>query len=228
MRVFRLPTTPRAVLFDLDSTLYSHRDYAAFQSDVLIRELARVRGAAEGAVRAEVEAARRRIAAETGKVTSLGNAMAELGVDIPTSAAWRARLIRPREWLSPDPELAAALEELSRFLALAVVTNNPRSVGLETLEALGVGESFRTVVGLDDTMASKPAREPFELAVRRLGVSAETCVSVGDRYDVDLAVPLDLGMGAVLVDGVEDVYRLPELFNRGFSELEKQDYHDFK
>ncbi len=212
MRVFRLPSSPRALLFDLDATLYTHREYAAFQSDVLIRELARVREASEESVREEVEAARRRIAAETGKVTSLGNAMAELGVDIPTSVAWRERLIRPREWLSPDPELASALEELSRFLSLAVVTNNPRSVGLETLEALGVGKSFRTVVGLDDTMISKPAREPFELAARRLGAAVEDCVSVGDRFDVDLAVPLELGMGAVLVDGAEDVYRLPELF----------------
>lgn len=73
-------------------------------------------------------------------------------------------------------------------------------------------DSFREVVGLDDTMVSKPAREPFELAARRLGVPAGDCVSVGDRYDVDLAVPLELGMGAVLVDGAEDVYRLPELF----------------
>jgi phosphoglycolate phosphatase/putative hydrolase of the HAD superfamily len=39
----------------------------------------------------------------------------------------------------------------------------------------------------------------------------ESCLSVGDRYDIDIALPLELGMGGILVDGVEDVYRLPEL-----------------
>ncbi len=212
MKVFRLPASPRAILFDLDSTLYSHPEYAAFQSDVLVRELARVRCVEETRIRGEIRAVRDRITRETGKVTSLGNAMAELGVDIPTSVAWRERLIKPGDWLSRDGMLAEALSALAGRFLLAVVTNNPRSVGLETLETLGVDDSFRVVVGLDDTMVSKPAREPFELAARLLGLPVGDCVSVGDRYDVDLSVPLELGMGAILVDGVEDVYRLPELF----------------
>ena len=212
MRVFRLPASPRAILFDLDSTLYTHPEYAAFQNEVLVGELARRRGVDAARIRAEIQSVRERVARETGKVTSLGNAMAALGVDIPTSVDWRERLIKPGDWLSRDGRLAEALSALAARFALAVVTNNPRSVGRETIRALGVEESFRAVVGLDDTMVSKPAREPFELAVRLLGVPAEACVSVGDRYDVDLAVPLELGMGAILVDGVEDVYRLPVLF----------------
>jgi ribonucleotide monophosphatase NagD (HAD superfamily) len=34
------------------------------------------------------------------------------------------------------------------------------------------------------------------------------CVSVGDRYDMDIAIPLSLGMGGILVAGVADVYQL--------------------
>lgn len=211
MKIFRLPASPRAILFDLDSTLYTHPEYAAFQNDVLVRELARIRGVDETLVRAQIETVRDRIGAETGKVTSLGNAMAELGVDIPTSVAWRKRLIKPEDWLSRDEKLAEALSILASRFALAVVTNNPGSVGRNALRALGVEDCFRAVVGLDDTMISKPAREPFESAARLLGLPAADCVSVGDRYDVDLAVPLELGMGAILVDGVEDVYRLPVL-----------------
>ena len=211
MKVFRLPASPGAILFDLDSSLYTHHEYAAFQNEVLAEELARLRGVDAARIREEIRAARERIARETGKVTSLGNAMAELGVDIPTSVAWRERLIKPGEWLSRDGRLVEALSALAERFALAVVTNNPRSVGRQTIRALGVEASFRAVVGLDDTMVSKPAREPFELAARLLGVPAELCVSVGDRYDVDLAVPLDLGMGAILVEGAADVYRLPEL-----------------
>jgi len=60
-------------------------------------------------------------------------------------------------------------------------------------------------------MKSKPAREPYELAARLVGQPPERCLSIGDRYDVDLALPLELGMGAILVDGVEDLYGLPGL-----------------
>ncbi|HSV56109.1 MAG TPA: HAD family hydrolase [Magnetospirillaceae bacterium] len=212
MRIFRLPERPRAFLFDLDSTLYTNPGYAAFQNDVLVRELARSRGADEAHVLAEVEAARARASERTGMATSLGNAMVELGVDIATSVAWRKRLIRPEEWLKADARLERALSQLAERFDLAVVTNNPGSVGRASLRTLGVERCFRAVVGLDDTMVSKPAREPFELAARLLGAAIRDCIAVGDRFDVDLAVPLELGMGAVLVDGAEDVLLLPSLF----------------
>jgi phosphoglycolate phosphatase/putative hydrolase of the HAD superfamily len=60
-------------------------------------------------------------------------------------------------------------------------------------------------------MKSKPASEPYLLAAQAAGTPPAACVSVGDRYDVDLAVPLALGMGAILVVGVEDVYALPDV-----------------
>jgi FMN phosphatase YigB (HAD superfamily) len=211
MRVIRLPTKPRALLFDLDSTLYTNPEYAAYQNDILIEELARARGLSLSRAKADVEEARARIARRTGSVTSLGNAMADLGIAIPTSVEWRVRLIRPSEWLNRDEKLLAVLSDLTSRYSLAVVTNNPRFVGEEALKALGVRECFRSVVGLDDTMLSKPAREPFLRAAKSLGTSATACVSIGDRYDVDIAIPLDLGMGAILVDGVQDVYRLIEV-----------------
>lgn len=210
MTVYRIPENPKAVLFDIDSTLYTNPEYAAFQVEVLIRELASRRSVPLEKMRLEVQSARDRISEKTGKATSLGNAMAELGVDIPTSVAWRERLIRPRDWLRRDEKLVEALDALKDRLSLAAVTNNPRSVGSASLDALGVRAFFRAVVGLDDTMVSKPAREPFELAARLLDAPVSSCISVGDRWDVDLAVPLDLGMGAVLVVGVQDVYRLLE------------------
>jgi phosphoglycolate phosphatase/putative hydrolase of the HAD superfamily len=47
--------------------------------------------------------------------------------------------------------------------------------------------------------------------VELLGVPPESCVSIGDRYDIDIATPLEMGMGGVLVTGVEDVYRFAGL-----------------
>jgi phosphoglycolate phosphatase/putative hydrolase of the HAD superfamily len=216
--VYRLPSRIEAFLFDIDGTLYSHEAYGRFQSEVVIRELARERGEAYETTLAAIDRVRSEYAAANGgAATSLGNAMAALGVDMATSVAWRSRLIDPSLFLEPDDRLRTALSSLvelaggqgSNRAALVAVTNNPRSVGLATLEALGVADLFLRVVGLDDTMRSKPAREPYLLAAGIAGAEPAACVSVGDRYDVDLAVPLELGMGAVLVAGAEDVYALP-------------------
>jgi phosphoglycolate phosphatase/putative hydrolase of the HAD superfamily len=234
MKVFRLPPALRAVIFDIDGTLYQHPGYVQHQIDILIAELARVRGWSMEAAQKAVADARASVAASQGtQTTSLGNAMAYLGIDMATSVAWRERLIKPASFLGTDPALRQSLLRLRDSglgLRLLALTNNPRSTGEATLRALGVADLFYRVVGLDDTMKSKPAREPFLLAARcamgteltgsgtelggmgtELADGFSACLAVGDRYDVDLAVPLELGMGAVLVDGVEDVYLIPGL-----------------
>lgn len=212
MRVYSLPATPRALLLDFDGTLYMHKAYGAFQNDVLIERLARERGESLESMKTLLEARRAERRAAGGGPTSLGNLFVDFGVDIPTSVAWRLELIDPRKWLSPDPKLAGVLAELATRFGLALVTNNPAELGRRGLAALGIAASVSVVVGLDDCMASKPDPAPYALAAKRLGVEAGSCISVGDRFDVDLAPALSLGMGGIEVAGVEDVYALPGFF----------------
>lgn len=211
MRVLRLPPDPELLVFDLDSTLYEHPGYASFQNEVLVERLARERGEALSATRARVEAIKEaRRAAGLGK-TSLGKVFLELGVDVATSVRWREEEIRPAEWLAPDPELRAALERLTRRFRLALLTNNPRSVGEASLEALGVRELFPLVRGLDDAGRSKPDPEPFALLLAAAGCAPWRAVSIGDREDVDLVPAMGLGMGAILVEAVAEVYGLSDI-----------------
>jgi HAD superfamily hydrolase (TIGR01509 family) len=135
------------------------------------------------------------------------------GIDMATIIRWREEEIRPRDWLAPDPRLDESLAALSARFKLVLLTNNPRSIGAASLDALGVSSHFSVVVGLDDTFESKPAPEPFIKACEALGFPPSRCISIGDRKFVDIEPALALGMGAVLIDGVEDVYRLPELFS---------------
>jgi phosphoglycolate phosphatase/putative hydrolase of the HAD superfamily len=212
MRVLSLPAKVRALVLDFDSTLYTNPVYASFQNDVLIERLARERGESFDAMKAKIGKLReKRVAAGEG-ATSLGNLFRDFGIDIPTSVRWREELIDPGRWLSKDPALDEALTLLARRFVLGLVTNNPASVGRKGLAALGVEDRFACVVGLDDTGQSKPDPAPFGLVSERLGVPPEECVSIGDRYDVDLAPALALGMGAILVEGVEDVRTLPAYF----------------
>jgi len=138
---------------------------------------------------------------------------AALGIPIETCVAWRNELIEPADFLSRDEKLIAVLQTLKKSYALVCVTNNPVSVGRKTLCALGVEDCIASVIGLDTFGKSKPAREPFEKAAEETGAEIAECLSVGDRYDIDIVLPLDLGMGGILVDGVSDVYELPNVLN---------------
>lgn len=211
MRSFRLPSPLRGLIFDLDSTLYEDPVYARFQTRVLVERLAGERGLSVEALETDLARLRSERRARGEGDTSLGNLFLALGVPIPTSVAWREELIRPADWLSPDPRLDAALGLLAAELPLCLLTNNPRSVGNASLEALGVAERFSLVIGLDDTGRSKPDPAPFLLAARRLGLPAPGLLSIGDREEVDIAPALALGMGGLLVSSAEEVYALPSL-----------------
>jgi phosphoglycolate phosphatase/putative hydrolase of the HAD superfamily len=211
VKVLRLPDTILALIFDLDGTLYTNPAYGKFQETSQVARLALFLGVSEAQAQALLDDSREALRLRGQPKTSMANHFLGLGVGMEDIVAWREEAIVPRDWLVPNPRLDAVLAQLGEDFRLAILTNNPRGVGRANLEALGVAERFELVVGLDDSFESKPARAPFLAVCARLGLEPESCVSIGDREDVDLATPLDLGMGAILVDGVEDVYRLPEI-----------------
>ena len=110
-------------------------------------------------------------------------------------------------------KISEVLQTLKNAYELVCVTNNPVGIGRRTLAALGVEDCIAFVIGLDTFGKSKPVPEPFEEAARRTDAAIEECLSVGDRYDIDIALPLEMGMGGILVEGVSDVYELPNVLS---------------
>ena len=211
-RFYNVPSDIKAIIFDIDSTLYTNAAYAFEQVDCQVRRFASIRGITNEEARKMVADYRKKCAAENGgKKVSLSNTLRSFGVSIEQSVQWRRELIEPADFLGPDKKLQEALAALGRRYKLLCVTNNPILPAQKTLDALGVAGLIEVLVGLDTCNLSKPAKEPFERAAKEAGVPFDKIVSVGDRYDLDLAPALELGMGGVLVRGVEDVYRLPEL-----------------
>ncbi len=213
MTFYELPQKISGIIFDMDSTLYTNKAYERFQYDAVIERLAAVKHFSFDEMKAQIEAYRDDWAkTHGGKKTSLGNAFAAFGVSIAESARWREELYRPEDFLSEDVQLRKSLETLGKSYSLAVVTNNSYVVAQRTLAVLGAESIFHHIIGLDTTGYSKPRAEPFLRAAKEMGLPPEECVSVGDRFDIDLAVPLSLGMGGILVNGAEDVYKLPQVF----------------
>lgn len=209
MTLYAIPSKVQALIFDIDSTLYTHGAYADHQIEVLIRRLAREKGQSYEAMTVIIQNYRRQWEKDHGGVKiSLANTFTAFGVSIEESIRWREDLITPENFLEADPRLRQTLLDLGKSARLGIVTNNPVKIGLRTLRVLGVEDCFRVVVGLDSRGVSKPHRLPFVKVTQELGVDPRFCVSVGDRYDIDIALPLEMGMGGILVDGVENVYQL--------------------
>ncbi len=212
MKIFRLPETVQGIVFDMDGTLYSNPAYLKWQESSQVARLAEWLGIGAEEAANMMRALREARRAAGLPATSMANLFKGFGIGMADIIRWREDDFRPADWLFPDPELDTALKELSLHHRLSLLTNNPRKVGLASLEALGVARHFTTVIGLDDTGQSKPSSMPFRKACEALGLDPRSCVSIGDRNDVDIEPALAIGMGGILVAGVEEVYRLPEFF----------------
>ena len=217
MKIYKIPADLKAFIFDIDSTLYTNPAYAFEQVDCQVRQFAKERGITADEARKMVADYRKQFAAEhNGSKVSLGNTLLAFGVPISQSVQWRRELLEPSDFLGRDNKLIETLAILQEKYQLICVTNNPVLPARKTLDAIGVSDFFPQIVGLDTCLKSKPAIEPFQTAVEWLSksskeeIKAENCLAVGDRYDMDIALPLKMGMGGILISGVEEVYQIPK------------------
>jgi putative hydrolase of the HAD superfamily len=211
-RGLRSPFNPderiRAVLFDLDGTLYRQS---------LMRAAMALELLAAG-VWQPWQAARRWRALRTFReAQELLRSLPLIGSDDPQLARAAARSNMRRadvarlvdEWMFERPlkymplcrargltDLLDGLER--RRLALGVLSDYP-PVG--KLEALGVADRFQLVLCSTDPeiRAFKPNPRGFLIAARRWGLSPREVLMVGDRVDVDAAGAAAAGMPCVIV-----------------------------
>ncbi len=222
MKTYNLPDNPKTLIFDIDSTLYTNAAYAFEQVDCQVRQFARDRGiSAEEARRMVADYRKKFAAANNGKKISLGNTLLAFGISIAQSVEWRKTLMEPADFLERDEKLIQTLRSLSQRFKLICVTNNPVFTARKTLDAIGISEFFPEIVGLDTCLKSKPALEPFEKACEITATAPQNCIAIGDRYDMDIALPLQMGMGGILVNGVADIYEFTDIFQKVCYNIEK-------
>lgn len=212
MTIYKIPQNLQTIIFDIDSTLYTNKEYAKEQVDIQIRHFAKLRGISDNQARNLISEYKNTWQKEhNGQSISLGNTLTAFGISIQESIRWREKLLEPELFLSKDEKLKDVLLKLKKNFNLICVTNNPVLPATKTLKALGIKDLFETVIGLDTCGVSKPNQKPFLLGAEKTSTPIENCLSVGDRYDIDISLPLELGMGGILVEGVNDVYSLTEI-----------------
>jgi phosphoglycolate phosphatase/putative hydrolase of the HAD superfamily len=209
MKFYALDRTIKALIFDMDKTLYTSAEYVSRQAENLSAIVAERRGLTLAEIEKEIEEARKNwMDSHGGSRPSFSNIILSWGFTMEENVRWREEACVPEDYLKKDPKLRETLLALRSLYKLGVITNNPVSIAKRTFACLGIENCFDALIGLDTCMIAKPHEEPFKKISRDLGVSPEYCVSIGDRYDIDLAVPLKMGMGGILVNGIEDVYSL--------------------
>jgi 2-haloalkanoic acid dehalogenase type II len=167
-----------AVLFDLFTAL--------LDSQPLWREVA---GSAAAGTRWREESSRLAYSAGPYRpfVETVVQAARLAGVP-PTRAA---DLLRGMEQLGPWPEAPDVLRRLSESVRIGVVTNCSEELGQRA--AARVGVHFDTVVTAEAAGAYKPMREPYRLALDRLGVEPSRALFVAGS-PADITGAGDAGM----------------------------------
>lgn len=212
MKIYKIPENLKTIIFDIDSTLYTNEEYAVEQVDIQLRHFAKLRNTTPENIRQMIKDFRDEYSrTHDGKKISLGNTLTHFGVSIEDSINWRETLLEPKLFLPRDEKLIEVLTQLKTKYNLICVTNNPVLPAFKTLEAIGIEKLIPDIIGLDTCHKSKPDPEILLLAAEKTNASPEECLSVGDRYDIDLRLAMELGMGGILVDGVEDVYKFNEI-----------------
>lgn len=200
-------TFPKAILFDLDDTLFDHQHASA--------SALRVMHAEHGATIEFVEFARRhgevleefhqhflkgRFSLDEARVARMRELFAAFDLPIDDETAQRAaNLYRQqhqanRALLPGARELLDALRGQSR---LGIVTNNSTAEQHEKLRALGIAHHFDTIVISEDVGIAKPDRGIFDIALARIGAHASEAVFVGDNWHNDVQGAINAGMAAV-------------------------------
>jgi putative hydrolase of the HAD superfamily len=188
----------RAVLFDLDDTLFPQADWldGAWQA---VAEEARAQGVDPQRLDAEL----RQVASQgSARGLIIDRALARLGRDDVDVAPLVARFAaHAPARLDPYPGVPDALEGLARSVPLGLVTDGNPDIQRAKLAALGLAGMFSAVVLSDELGREhrKPSPVPFRAALSALGVGADEVLHVGDRPDKDVGGAAAAGIRAVRV-----------------------------
>ena len=199
------PSQRRALLFDLDDTLYSEREYVRSGFRAVSAWASREIGIPEEAGFASLW----RLFEGGARRDTFDQWLSNTGVD---PDLWRPKLLEVYRGhmpsISPYPEVPTVLESLSRETPLGLVSDGFLATQQRKLDALGLRRLFSCVI-LTDVWGRafwKPSTRGFDEALRHLGVEARAAAYIGDNPLKDFAGPRQLGMATIRVRREDGLY----------------------
>ena len=200
----------RAVLFDLDDTLFDHRGTSR-------RALAAVRAATPAFQSWPLDEFERRHArmleelhrggvmqgswsVDEAREERFRRLLSQSGIETGSEQAGEAARLYRRTYLAERrlvPGADALLRVLRRSVRLGIVSNNILAEQEDKLAYFNLRSVFDVLVVSAEEGVSKPEPGIFRVALARLGCPAEDAVMVGDTWAADILGAASVGMRAV-------------------------------
>ena len=199
----------RAVLFDLDDTLFDHRQCSRLALSNLHRAYPEFRGqpfAVFERLHAEYldDLHPRVVAGELPldrareerfrRLFATAGASPEPSVVAGAAAAYRDSYLTVRQPIAGAAELLAAVHARAR---IAIVTNNLLDEQRDKLRHCGLDRFVDELVVSGETGMSKPDPRIFQIALERLACAPDETVMVGDSWAADVAGARAAGIRAI-------------------------------
>jgi putative hydrolase of the HAD superfamily len=191
----------KAVVFDLDDTLYDEIDYCRSGFQAVAEFLIRVRKVA--CTSGELQACLWRHFSAGNRSQTFNAALAELGVAFDTRLI--AGLIRVYRGHTPRLKLARETRDVLRYLSrshdLAILTDGYLPAQRLKIRALGIAPYLECVFYTEHLGRAfwKPSTAGFIRVLDVLQVTPSQAIYVGDNPAKDFIAPNRLGMGSVQV-----------------------------
>jgi putative hydrolase of the HAD superfamily len=202
----------RAIVFDLDGTLYQDERLGEEVHQCACRYVASLQGISASEAAGLLRRARSCTMEGEGTlslgVVSLGGNLKELHRRFNLE-------VHPEGVLHPDPRVLGLLGKLAGRFELHIYTNNNRPLSGRIMAELGIAGSFQRVFTIEDSWHPKPDRSTLQMILDTIGREPSETLFVGDRYQVDLQLPATLGCAVFEVRNVEDLLTLGELVGEG-------------
>ena len=188
----------RALLIDLDDTLYDERSYVLSGFRAVAAEVARLLAGVDAerlflGMVAELDAHGR------GKVFDRALESAGVAADRTVVDALVEIYRDHRPDIALWPGVAEALDSLARDYRLAVITDGLGRMQRRKVEALGLERRVELVLFCWEHEAPKPDPACYIEALRRLGAQPEDAVVIGDNPEHDMAAARAIGARSIRV-----------------------------
>lgn len=199
------------IVFDLDGTLYDSPEFAATIQDSAAGYIAVLKQVAAADARRMIADERSRLIEESGNVPTLSAVCRHLGGTVQDLHAHFTASLQPESYLVRDDRVIRLLNRLGSAIPLYLLTNNNRILTDRIITHLGLDGLFNKIYAIDDNWQAKPDQALLERILAESALQPAQTLFVGDRYDVDLRLPEQMGCPVYLSQTVEQLLRLEEI-----------------